>query len=102
MAHAIIWSRRAAEDAEAITDYIAIDSAAYAAAMARRFLDAINTLSLFPAMGRHVPELDDDNLREVIVRSYRIIYRVGSETVHVVAIVHGARNLLDALGDRPL
>ena len=52
-------------------------------------------------MGRIVPEFEDENIRELIVYSYRIIYRVYPKQVTVWAVVHGARLLENALKDRP-
>lgn len=41
--------------------------------------------------GRVAPEFGDENIREVFVYSYRIIYRVDDETVTIAAVVHGKR-----------
>ena len=46
-------------------------------------------------MGRVVPELGLQDLREILVGSYRVIYRVREDEVHVLTVHHGAR-LLDA------
>ena len=48
----------------------------------------------FPASGRMVPEIGEKSIREVILGSYRIIYRRRSEAVDVLTVHHGAR-LLD-------
>ena len=42
-----------------------------------------------------VPERGDDRLRELIVsKSYRLIYKiVADDEVHVIAFVHGARDV---------
>ena len=40
-----------------------------------------------------VPEYDEDNVRELIVYSYRIIYRLEQDEVLIVAVVHGKRVL---------
>ena len=50
-------------------------------------------LDQFPRSGRQVPEFDDENVRELIVYSYRIICRLRENEVTIVAIVHGRRNL---------
>ena len=50
-------------------------------------------LAQFPRSGRKVPEFDDDNVRELIVYSYRLIYRLTSEGILIAAIIHGSRNL---------
>ena len=53
----------------------------------------MRTLEQFPRAGRKVPEFDDDNLRELIAYSYRIIYRVEEADVIVAAVIHGKRNV---------
>jgi toxin ParE1/3/4 len=55
----------------------------------------------FPLMGREVPELEDQAIREIIVQKYRVIYRVKHEAIKIGAVIHGARELTNALQDRP-
>lgn len=90
----IIWSPNASDDLESICEYIAIDSEYYARLFAKRVIKAIERLIVFPESGRIVPEYNLRNIREIIYQNYRIVYRVKSETVEIVTIVHGAR-LLD-------
>ena len=72
------WTPQAAHDLEAICLFIARDSPQLAAAFADRVLRATDLLASFPRSGRAVPELGVRNIREVIVGSYRIIYRIRS------------------------
>ncbi len=44
-------------------------------------------------MGRKVPELDDPNIRELILRNYRLIYRIFGDKVQIVRLFHGSRIL---------
>jgi plasmid stabilization system protein ParE len=46
-----------------------------------------------PVQDAKVGEFDDENLRELIAYSYRIIYRVEAAEVIVVAVIHGKRDL---------
>jgi addiction module RelE/StbE family toxin len=94
MAYQVIWSPRAVDDLEAIAQYIAADSTAYAASVVKTILNTTRNFSRFPFSGRVVPELRDESIREWFAYSYRVIYRVEEETVTVAAIVHGKR-LLD-------
>ncbi|HXJ86811.1 MAG TPA: type II toxin-antitoxin system RelE/ParE family toxin [Candidatus Binatia bacterium] len=73
MAHRIVWSRRALQDLEAIAEYISKDSQAYAKTVVRNIVNQTNMLARFPRAGRKVPEFDDENIREVLAYSYRII-----------------------------
>jgi plasmid stabilization system protein ParE len=94
MAYRVEWSPRAVEDLEAIAQYIASDSEAYAASVVKAILTTARNFSRFPFSGRIVPEFDDESVREWFAYSFRIIYRVENEIVTVAAIVHG-RRLLD-------
>jgi toxin ParE1/3/4 len=93
MAHRIAWSRRAVQDLDAIIDYIATDSAAYASVVLKNIVNQTRTLVRFPHAGRKVPEFDDENVRELVVYSYRIIYRLRDDEALIVAVIHGKRTL---------
>jgi toxin ParE1/3/4 len=43
--------------------------------------------------GRKVPEFDNENIREVLVYSYRVIYRLEEPEVVIAAVIHGKRML---------
>jgi addiction module RelE/StbE family toxin len=87
----IIWSQDAAADLEEICDYIAKDSEYYARVFAQGVINAIERLLLFPESGRVVPEYGQKDIREIIYQNYRIVYRIKSDAVEIVAITHGAR-----------
>ncbi|MCU0554424.1 MAG: type II toxin-antitoxin system RelE/ParE family toxin [Syntrophales bacterium] len=93
MARQVVWTHEAVSDLEAIADYIARDSAAYASAVLRELLDAGNSLDRFCRRGRVVPETRLAAIRELIVREYRLIYRVEQTRIVIVTIVHGRRDL---------
>jgi plasmid stabilization system protein ParE len=88
------WTPQAADDLEAVCLFIARDSPQLAAAFADRVLRASDLLASFARSGRIVPELGIGNIREIVVGSYRIIYRIQPEAVHLLTVHHGAR-LLD-------
>jgi toxin ParE1/3/4 len=58
-----------------------------------------------PRAGRKVPEFDDESVRELVVYSYRLIYRLqdGDDEVVTAAVIHGKRMLTatEQLGDNP-
>lgn len=88
------WTPQAADDLEAITNFIAADSPQYAKLFAMDVLVAVERLADFPNSGRVVPELKDPAIREMLFGSYRIVYRVRGDLVEVLTVYHGAR-LLD-------
>jgi toxin ParE1/3/4 len=93
MAHRIVWSRRAVQDLGTLTDYIATDSPAYAGVVLKNIVNQTRILARFARAGRKVPEFDDENVRELIVYSYRIIYRLLDNEALIVAVIHGKRIL---------
>jgi plasmid stabilization system protein ParE len=80
-------------DLERIVAYIALDDVVAAERMGNQLLDAAMSLATFPERGRIVPEFPRPNLREIVFRSYRIIYRVNSvdNSLEIVRFWHGAR-----------
>src|SRR4051794_24956419 len=102
MARRIIWSRGASDDIDEIAAYIARDSIRYASKVLDKIISALERAAMFPNAGRELPERNDPIVREMIVYNYRIIYRVGTNDIHVLAIIHGARDLGNALRDRSI
>jgi addiction module RelE/StbE family toxin len=93
MAHRVDWSRRALQDLESIAEYIAADSPTYAGIVVKKVISQVKTLATFSRAGRKVPEFDEENIRELLVYSYRIIYRLHGNAIVIAAIIHGKRIL---------
>jgi toxin ParE1/3/4 len=93
MARKVIWTESAWKDLEEVVDYIAKDSSHYAAAFVREARDAARTLAYLSERGRSVPEFNDSSIRELFVRSYRLIYQVAGQVVYIIGFIHGARDL---------
>ena len=85
------WTENAIDNLAGIYEYIASNSPTYA----RRMIDKITRRSEQIAenslSGRKVPEFDAEDIREVLEKPYRIIYRVKPGQIDVIAVIHGAR-----------
>lgn len=92
MAREIIWSLPAIEDIESIYSFIKRDSAYYANKFIDELIDRVTLLVEMPSIGRIVPELDINNLREIFVKQYRIVYQIEEEQIVVHGVVHMARD----------
>ena len=91
----IRWTLRSRRDLQSIYDYICADSPHVAEVVMHRLIDASERIADFPEHGREVPEYARPDVREVIVRPYRIVYRlVAADEVHILTVHHGARLLL--------
>ena len=84
---------QAADDLEAICLFIARDSPRTAAVFADRVLRATDRLAHHPRLGRVVPESRNEDIREIIGGSYRVIDRIQDEQVQLLTVHHGARFL---------
>lgn len=95
------WTRPAWNDVEAAAAFIARDSPRYAVVFQREAQAAARSLRQFARRGVIVPERPAEHLRQLLVGNYRLIYRIVDHSeVHVIAVIHGARDLDRFLGDR--
>ena len=85
------WSRRAEVDLDAIDAYIAVDDPVAAARWVEKLTERARTAALVPFAGRAVPEFGMPHLREVFVRTYRIVYRIREHEVQVITVFEGHR-----------
>jgi toxin ParE1/3/4 len=91
---AIFWTEQAQTDLAAIHTFISQDSPHYAAVTVRQLIVAVDQLTSFPESGRAVPEFESAQVREIVRRAYRIVYRlVGDDQIHILTIHHGSRQL---------
>ena len=76
-----------------IVRYIAPHNSDAAARLGFELITRAESLANFPEIGRMVPEFGQPDLREIICRSYRIIYRLKREDkqIQIVRFWHGAR-----------
>jgi len=87
----IVWAPQALEDVQAIRDYLSRNSIDYANLIVELIVTAVSQLELHPRSGRIVPEVGLPSLREVILRDYRIVYRLRRNVVEILTVFHGAR-----------
>lgn len=88
----IVWSRPAREDLRLIHQYIAHDSTRYATRVAQDIIDKIEILRETPRLGRKVPEIGEENVREIGLYSYRIMYELIGETLYIHGVIHKRRH----------
>jgi toxin ParE1/3/4 len=93
MDYQVILAPDALQDLTDIAGHIAQHDVAAALRLGDELLDVAEALSQFPNRGRTVPEFKRPDWREIIYRSYRIIYRVhrAKRRVEVSRFWHAAR-----------
>ncbi len=93
MGYRIALSPSARKDLRDIVRYISLDSPQRAITFGQFLILNTKRLAEFPELGRVVPEFDIPTIREIVVRSYRVIYRVNHADcrVDVIRFWHSAR-----------
>ncbi len=76
MDYNVILSPKAVRDLEAIVRYIALNNPEAARRLGQALLERTQQLSQFPFKGQKVPEFNDPNIRQLVLKPYRIVYRV--------------------------
>lgn len=95
----LVWSDRAREDLHAIYAFISEDDPTAARTWVNRLRERARRAATTPLAGRVVPEVERPDVREVFLRSYRIVYRVLDHEVHVLTVFEGHRRLPGDLQD---
>lgn len=100
-ARALIWSPEAIGDLQEIADYIARDKPKAARRWAQQLAALAEHAAALPFSGRVVPEFGREDVRELLRRGYRVMYRVGEAQVEIVAVMEGHRQVpADLLDER--
>lgn len=89
----IVWTEPAVRDLRELHAYIARDSEMYASGFVERIVLAAERLVDYPKVGRLVPETNDEDVRELLYQKYRIIYRIKEDSIEMLSVIHGARDL---------
>jgi toxin ParE1/3/4 len=82
----VIWSPRAIERVAEIAEHIAIDRPMAADEWVEEVFGAAERLHSFPESGRVVPELQRPEIREVVHRGCRLIYRVDFDRISILTV----------------
>jgi addiction module RelE/StbE family toxin len=91
----IIWSNDSLDDVDRIREYISLDAEFYAQIFVEKIIQISDRLKNFPMSGRVVPEFNNESIREIIFRNYRIIYEITEENIIILSVIHGSKLLDD-------
>ena len=92
----IEWSPLSLQRINEISEYIAQDNIDAAIKWINSIIDAVEKLDSFPEIGRKVPEIDRSNIREILIKNYRIIYRLSKNKISILTVRHGKQILPDS------
>jgi len=93
MGYQIVWTESANNDLKQIVSFIAIDDPDTAERFGLSIVGQVESLSMHPRIGRIVPEEQIEEIRELILSPYRIVYEIyeKEKVVYVVRVWHSAR-----------
>lgn len=97
------WTRAASLDLLNIIDYISEDRTDAAMSIFNEIRSKCQTLNQSPKRGRVVPELKEygiSSYHEIMVKPWRIIYRISDNKIYVLAVIDSRRNIEDILIER--
>src|SRR3990172_9776904 len=82
------WTDRAKDRLHRLHDHIARDAPLVAPKVVSRLIARSRQIATAPYAGRQVPEYQREDLREVLERPYRIIYRILSDRIDIITVMH--------------
>jgi len=87
----INWTPQADNDIDNIIQFLAPQSQSYAKIQVQRIFDKTKMIANMPNIGRVVPELEYEKVREIIVGPYRVVYHILSEErIDIITVHHSA------------
>jgi toxin ParE1/3/4 len=97
MDYTVILSPKAVGDLEAIVRYIALNNPEAARKVGQNLLNKTKELSQFPFKGQKVPEFNSPDIRQIILKPYRIVYRVEEDRkrISVARFWHSSQENLE-------
>jgi plasmid stabilization system protein ParE len=89
----VFWTNKAIEQLKAVHNYHAQISPEYANRLVDLITKRSEQIGNFPNSGRMLPEINLEQIREIIEANYRVIYYVGVDRIDVLTVVHGQQKL---------
>jgi addiction module RelE/StbE family toxin len=81
-----LWTKEALTRLQEIEEYISKDNPTIAIKFINKLISISETLVDNPHMGRIVPELAIENIREILHKNYRIVYIIGKTSIDILTI----------------
>lgn len=85
----IFWTNEALLRLQEIEEYISKDNSIAAIEFIDKLISIAETIIDNPEKGRIVPELSIENIRELLYKSYRIVYLVKKNSIDILTVFEG-------------
>ena len=89
----IRWTHEALLQLFEIEDFMSQDGPDRARKFVDQIIEHTESLSDNPLSGRTVPEISNPDIRELIFRKYRIVYRITGNYLDILTVFEGHRLL---------
>jgi toxin ParE1/3/4 len=87
------WTREALNRLIEIEEFIAKDSPKRAEGFIDYLVEKTSLISDNPEIGRIVPEISNISVRELLIKNYRVVYRVKTTEIDILTVFEGHRLL---------
>jgi toxin ParE1/3/4 len=89
----IIWTREALNKLIEIENFIARDSPQRAEEFIDYLIERSEILKSNEKIGRIVPEISNTSIRELLIKNYRLVYRIEKSEIFILTVFEGHRLL---------
>ncbi len=89
----VVWTQEALDKLSDIEDFISQDSPQSAAKFVNYLIQRGEGVSKNPRIGRIVPEISNPNIREIIAKKYRIVYKIEEHIIEILTVFEGHKLL---------
>ena len=89
----LFWTDESLDKLSAIDDFISRDSPQSAENFVKYLIERGESISENPQLGRIVPEILNPEIREIIAKGYRIVYRIKQDRVEILTVFEGHKLL---------
>ena len=87
-----VWTHESMDRFD-IEDFISQDSPQRAAKFVNYLIQRGEGVSKNPRIGRIVPEISNPNIREIIAKKYRIVYKIQENKIEILTVFEGHKLL---------
>jgi plasmid stabilization system protein ParE len=87
------WTREAVKRLVEIEEFIAQDRPSRAENFIDYLLERVSLIPSNPEIGRMVPEISNITIRELMIKNYRVVYRVKMTAIEILTVFEGHRLL---------
>ena len=87
----IVWTKESLRKLIEIEDFISEDNPTKAAEFINYLINKTDLITENPEIGRVVPEFSNKYLRELIVKNYRIVYKISKNRIEILTVFESHR-----------